>query len=197
MEETLVNFALKPHLIEAALSKIEEFIIGFCERMIEAARVKSEIFWFGDDFASAKGLIISPDYWRRFLKPVYRNVFALAKDRGMKVWFHSCGTFREVLPDLIDIGMDIWETVQVHLPGNDPKELKREYGKDITFYGGINSQNTLPYGSPEQVRAEVRERIEVLGKGGGYFCSSDHTIMPDVPFENVIALIDEAKNFRF
>ncbi len=84
----------------------------------------------------------------------------------------------------------------VHLPGNDPRELKREYGGDITFYGGINSQSTLPYGTIEQVRAEVRDRVRVLGKGGGYICSSDHTILPGVPFENVLAMIDEARKTR-
>jgi uroporphyrinogen-III decarboxylase len=101
-----------------------------------------------------------------------------------------------VLPDLIDIGMDVWETVQAHLPGNDPRELKKEYGNDITFYGAINSQKTLPYGTPRQVREEVRDRVRVLGRGGGYICSSDHAILPGVPFENVLAMIDEAKKIR-
>ena len=164
--------------------------------MIDASPAGVEIFWFGDDFASQTGMLLSPEHWRRYLKPVYARVFALAKSRGLKVWFHSCGTFRPVLPDLIDIGMDVWETVQAHLPGNDPAELKREYGRHITFYGGINSQLTLPYGTAEQVRAEVRQRVRVLGKGGGYICSSDHTILPGVPFDNVLAMIDEARKTR-
>jgi uroporphyrinogen decarboxylase len=193
MEETLVSLSLEPERIEAALGRIEEIILDFCRRMIAASGVRGEIFWFGDDFASQKGMILSPVQWRRFLKPVYARVFNLAKKHGMKVWFHSCGTFRPVFGDLIDIGMDIWETAQVHLPGNEPDVLKREYGKDITFYGGINSQTTLPYGTPEQVRSEVRERVRVLGKGGGYICSSDHAILADVPFDNVLAMIDEAR----
>jgi len=197
LEETLVNLAMKPGVIEAALARIEEFILGFSRRMIEAAAVQADIFWFGDDFAGQSGLLLSPEHWRRLLKPVYRKVFDLAHGHGMKVWFHSCGSFRPVLPDLIDIGMDVWETVQVHLPGNEPHVLKSEYGRFITFYGGINSQETLPHGTPEQVREEVRDRIRVLGKDGGYICGSDHTIMPDVPFENVIAMIDEARKWRW
>jgi uroporphyrinogen decarboxylase len=193
MEDTLVGLCQETALIEAALARIEEFVVGFCRRMIDAAGVEGEIFWFGDDFASQKGMLLSPDQWRRFLKPVYARVFALAKDEGMKVWFHSCGTFRPVFGDLVEIGMDVWETAQVHLAGNEPEVLKREFGRDITFYGGINSQTTLPYGSPPEVRAEVRERVRVLGKGGGYICSSDHTILPDVPFANVMAMIDEAR----
>jgi hypothetical protein len=196
MEETLTSLVIAPARIEAALARIECLVLGFAARMIDAAPQGPEIFWFGDDFASQQGMLLSPELWRRFLRPVYAKVFGLAKGRGMKVWFHSCGTFRPVLPDLIDIGMDVWETVQAHLPGNDPAELKREYGRDITFYGGINSQSTLPYGTPEQVRAEVRERVRVLGKGGGYICSSDHAILPGVPFQNVLALIDEARKTR-
>ena len=196
MEETLVSLALEPKRMEAALARIEEFILGFSRRMIEAAQEEAEIFWFGDDFASQKGMLISPETWRRFLKPVYGRIFALAKSGGMKVWFHSCGTFRPVMADLIEIGLDVWETSQVHLAGNEPDVMKREFGKDITFYGGINSQTTLPHGTTEQVRAEVRDRVRVLGKGGGYICSSDHSILPDVPFDNVIAMIDEARRTR-
>jgi uroporphyrinogen decarboxylase len=197
LEETLMNFHLQPEVMEAAVAKIEEFLVAHTERLLEAAQGQADIFWCGDDFATRNGPMISPQQWRRFLKPTYKKLFALGKSHGLKVWFHSCGTFQEVLPDLIEIGMDVWETAQVHLPGNEPEVLKREYGKDITFYGAVNSQKTLPFGTPEDVRAEVRERIRVLGRGGGYICSSDHTIMPDVPFENVLAMIDEAKKFRF
>jgi uroporphyrinogen decarboxylase len=196
MEDALIHLALSPALMEAAIERIVELVVGFSRRMMDAAPPAAEIFWFGDDFSSQTGMIVSPEHWRRYLKPAYARVFGLAKDRGLKVWFHSCGTFRPVLPDLIDIGMDIWETVQAHLPGNDPVELKREYGRDLVFYGGINSQQTLPYGTAEQVRAEVRERVRVLGKGGGYICSSDHTILPGVPFENVLVMIEEAKKTR-
>ena len=140
--------------------------------------------------------MISPEHWRRFLLPTYRRVFDLAKSVGMKVWFHSCGSFVEVLPDLIDIGMDVWETCQVHLDGNDPRRLKREFGSHITFYGAISTQQTLPFGLASDVRGEVRERIRVLGRGGGYICGPDHTIRPEVPVENVLALFDEAKSYR-
>ena len=139
--------------------------------------------------------MISPEYWRKYLKPTYRKIFDTAKNYGVKIWFHCCGTFRPVLPDLIDIGMDVWETVQVHLPGNEPEVLKREYGQQITFFGAINSQQTLPFGTPDNVRAEVRERVQVLGKGGGYICGPDHTVLPDVPIENVLPMLDEARKF--
>jgi uroporphyrinogen decarboxylase len=115
----------------------------------------------------------------------------------LKVWFHSCGQFRPVMGDLIDIGLDVWETVQTHLSGNEPEILKREYGDHITFFGGISTQTTLPFGSTDDVRREVRERIRVLGKNGGYICGPDHGIMPDVPLENVLAMYNEARKFKF
>jgi uroporphyrinogen decarboxylase len=197
MEKTLLHIAAEPALIEAAVARIEAFTLEFCRRLFSACGPEVDIFWYGDDFAAQRGMIISPQQFRRFLKPTYQKVFALAKGRGLKVWVHACGAFRPVLTDLIDIGMDVWETVQVHLPGNEPRELKRGYGKNLTFFGAVSTQNTLPKGTVAQVRAEVRDRIAVLGQGGGYICGGDHTIMPDVPIDNVLAMIDEARKFRF
>jgi len=124
---------------------------------------------------------------------MYAKLFALVKSYDVKVWFHSCGTFRPVFGDLVDVGMDVWETVQAHIPDNDPEYLKREYGKDISFFGAVSSQGTIPFGTPEDVRKEVRERFRVLGKGGGYIIGVDHSIQKNMPPENLFALFDEAK----
>jgi uroporphyrinogen decarboxylase len=99
--------------------------------------------------------------------------------------------------DYFDIGMDVWETVQAHLPGNKPDVLKREYGDHSTFFGGISTQTTLPFGTADDVRREVRERIRVLGKNGGYICGPDHGIMPDVPLENVLPCMMRSANLNF
>jgi uroporphyrinogen decarboxylase len=197
LENTLVNFACQPRLIETAVRQTEEFTLEFFRRLCEATSGLAEVAYYGDDFATQRGLLVSPEHWRRFLKPTYKKVFELLKSHGLKVWFHSCGQFRPVMGDLVDIGMDVWETVQTHLPGNEPEVLKREYGDHITFYGGISTQRTLPFGTVTDVRREVRERIRVLGKKGGYIVGSDHGIMPDVPMENVLAMFDEARRFRF
>lgn len=195
-EETLTKLYTEPKIIEAAISHLETFLLGHSRRMLEATKGLVDFYWISDDFASARNLMMSPEHWRKYLKPTYRRIFDLAKSYGVKIWFHCCGMFRSVLPDLIDIGMDLWETVQVHLPGNEPEVLKREYGQDITFFGAINTQQTLPFGTPDDVRSEVRERVRVLGKGGGYICGPDHSILPDVPIENVIAMLDEAKKVQ-
>ncbi len=192
-EEALTNLYLEPSLMEASIKKIEEFLLEYTTLLCQAANGIAEILYFGDDFASQRGLLISPEHWRKFLLPTYRKIFDIGKSFDLKIWFHSCGTFRPIMSDLIDAGMDVWETVQVHLPGNDPEELKREYGKHICFFGAISTQTTLPHGTVEEVRSEVRSRINVLGENGGYICGSDHGIMPDVPIENVLAMIDEAR----
>lgn len=195
-ETALMNLSAEPVLMEAAIWRIEEFTLEFARRSLDATAGMADIFWYGDDFATQRGMLLSPEQWRRFLKPTYRRVFALARSYGVKVWFHSCGAFRPVLPDLIDCGMDVWETVQTHLDGNEPEGLKRDFGRDLSFYGGVSTQTTLPFASPEAVRSEVRERVRVLGENGGYICGPDHGIMPDVPIENVLAMIDEARRYN-
>ncbi len=139
--------------------------------------------------------MISPEHWRRFLKPKFAELFDLGKRAGKFVWFHSCGDITEVLPDLIDIGMDVWETVQLHTLPISPEELKRDYGKHITFFGAINTQR-LPFATPPEVTEEVKRCIEALGKDGGYICGPDHHIKPDVPPENAVALFAAAGAFR-
>jgi len=193
MEQALVLMHTAPAVIEAAVSYIEGFLLAEMRRVLETCGHLAQFYWCGDDFSTQRGIMISPEAWRRFLKPVYAKMFSLVKSFGLGVWFHSCGTFRPVLPDLVDLGMDVWETVQVHLEGNDPHVLKREFGRQITFFGAISCQHTLPFGTPEEVRAEVRERVKVLGKGGGYICGPDHSIQKNMPPRNLAALWDEAR----
>lgn len=196
MENCMVNMYLNPQVIEATLAHIENFYLEYYRRYFEATAGKADIFSMGDDFATQRGIMISPEHWRKYLKPTYKKIFELAKSYDLYVWFHACGTFKEVMPDLIDIGMDVWETVQAHLPGNEPEYIKKEYGKHITFYGAINTQHTLPFGTENQVRAEVRERIDILGENGGYICGPDHHIKSMVPVENTIAMYDEIRKYN-
>jgi uroporphyrinogen decarboxylase len=195
MERALENLAWRPELIEAAVDRLERFYLEFHPRFLDATAGLLDIFNLGDDFAHDKGLMINPATWRRIFKPVIARAFAMAKARGLRTWFHCCGAIREIIPDMIEIGLDVLEPCQVHLPGMAPEELKREFGKDLTFFGAINTQNTLPFGTPDDVRAEVRERVRVLGEGGGYIVSSDHSVMVDVPVENVLAMYEAAGSY--
>ena len=193
MEQAMTNMHSQPALIEAAVERISAYVMEAAERTIRATLGQADIFRYEDDFGTQRGLMISPAHWRRFFKPVYARVFGLAKSFGLKTWLHACGSFVEVLPDLIDIGMDVWETSQFHLAANEPRRLKRAFGASMTFYGGISTQSTLPRGSTDSVRREVRERIDVLAGDGGYICGPDHLLRGEVPRENLLAMIDEAR----
>jgi uroporphyrinogen decarboxylase len=195
MEEAMFKMRAEPTVFEAILERVCDHTIAFCQRLLAACGDALPILCLGDDFATQRGLMISPSLWRVFLKPRYARLFALGKSAGKFVWFHSCGDITAVLPDLIEIGMDVWETVQLHALPLSPETLKREFGRHLTFFGGVNTQR-LPFISPAEVRAEVTHCIEVLGKGGGYICGPDHHIKPDVSPQNTLALFDTARAFR-
>ena len=117
----------------------------------------------------------------------------LAHETGLKVFLHSDGGIRPLIPDLIEAGIDILNPIQPQAAGMNPAQLKRDFGERLCFHGAIDTQRTLPFGSVDEVKAEVRERIETLGKGGGYILAPVHTIEPDVPIENVLAIYDSAR----
>jgi len=196
MEEGLIKFYSHPNVVEAVLDHITKFYLDFIDNLIKKCGEYLDFIGLGDDFAGQRGMLISPEQWRKFLRPIYKKLFERVKQNNLLVWFHSCGSIREVLPDLVDLGLDVWETVQLHLPGNDPKELKKEFGKYITFAGGINTQSTLPFGTPLKVKREVREVASILGKNGGYICGPDHTPQDDIPVENLVALYEEAHKIK-
>ena len=194
MEETMLRMYDAPEVIHACVERIEHFVLGSMKRLMDLCADDAVFFWCGDDFATQKSMMIAPHSWKKFLLPTYKKMFALIKSHGLRVWFHSCGALRPVVAELVDAGMDVWESVQFHLEGNDPAELKREFGKHVTFFGGISTQGVLPFGTPEDVRKQVRERIRLLSSGGGYICGPDHSVQKNIPPENLWALFDEAKN---
>jgi len=192
MEEAMVKMMTSPGLFEAVIEQVTELTAAICERYLEACGEEIDIFQIGDDFATQRGLMISPAKWRQFIKPRLARLIEIGKHHDKLIWFHSCGDITDVLPDLIDMGIDVWETVQLHTLPISAQKLKQEYGHHLTFFGGINSQK-LPFSSLSAIEAEVRECVEILGKNGGYICGPDHTINTDVPPENTIALFQTAR----
>jgi uroporphyrinogen decarboxylase len=197
METALYNLAAAPELLQAGAERIAELNIGLLRAVHAAAPGKLDVFATADDLATQRGLMFSPATWRQVFKPTLARQFAAGKQLGLITWIHACGDVSAILPDLIEIGLDVLEPTQAHLPGMRPERLKREFGKDLTFFGGISTQTTLPFGTPEDVRREVRERIRVLGSGGGgYVAGPDHTVLDGVPPENVLALYEEVGSLR-
>lgn len=195
MEEAMAKMLVEPAAFEACVEQVFRFSIEYVEHFVATVGPKLDILYLADDFASQRGLLMDPLLWRKFLKPRYAKLFDIGKKMGIPVWFHSCGDITAVLPDLIEIGMDVWETVQLHALPVTPGKLKQHYGRDIAFFGAVNTQS-LPFKTPEAVAEEVRRCIDALGRGGGYICGPDHHIKPDVPAANTVALFDAAREYR-
>jgi len=195
MDRGLLYMSSRPDLIHATVEKIGIFLEDFYSRMAKATFEHFDILCFGDDFAMQNSLLISPGKWKEYFLPLWKRLFAIGHKYNMKVMMHMCGAVYPVLADLIDAGLNIYEVVQVSAKGMEPEKLKKEFGKDLAFYGAIDVQQELFSGTPEEVRKKVRETIDILGKGGGYILSSSHLLTDDIPVENVIAMYDEAGNY--
>ena len=196
METGLLNIAARPEVIEATIAHIGDFLEEYYRRFARAGRGHFEILAWGDDFASQQSLLLRPELWRKWFLPIWERLFAIAHENGMKAALHSCGSVRAILGDLVDIGLDILENVQVMAAGMDPAELKQEFGRHLTFYGGMDTQEILPLGSPDDVRREVRRLIQILGKNGRFIFCTTHYLMDDVPIENALAMDEEARSYH-
>jgi len=188
MDRLLMDLILNPKLVEALVSKLLEFHLEHNRCIFEVAADKIDIFMIGDDFGSENGLLISPANFRRFFKPALQKLIDLAKKFNLKVMLHSCGAVRELIPDFIEIGVDILNPVQTSARGMNPKELKREFGKYLSFHGSVDIQRILRFGTPEKVREEVKSLIKVLGEEGGFILAPSHNLQPDIPIGNIIAM---------
>jgi uroporphyrinogen decarboxylase len=145
-------------------------------------------FYFGDDYGQQNSLLMSPECWRKYIKPGLKLMFEPVKRAGKFVALHSCGNISEILPDLIEIGLDVYQTVQPEI--YDLKHIKNKYGADLSFWGGISTQRDLPFAAPDKIKTIVNETIHVLNNNGGYIAGPTHQVPSDAPVENVIALIE-------
>ena len=148
-------------------------------------------FYFGDDYGQQQGMLMSPDTWRTFIKPGLKTMFSAVKNAGRKTALHSCGNVREILGDLIEIGLDIYQTVQPEI--YDLPALKNDFGADLTFWGAVSTQRDLPFLQPDEIKRLVTETIDTLGSSGGYIAAPTHKIPGDVPVENVIAFAEAVR----
>jgi len=190
VDQILMDFVMNPDIAEYLFRRIAEFYLEYARRTFEAAGGGIDIFMTGDDFGTQNGLFVSPEMWRDFLRPGFRAFIELGKKYGCKVAHHSCGSIKPIIPDMIECGLDILNPVQPDVHDMDRRELKRLFGDRLSFHGSISIQRTLPFGTPEDIRAEVRERFETLGPSGGFIFCTAHNIQADTPVENVVALFE-------
>jgi uroporphyrinogen decarboxylase len=188
LEQFLSDLLLQPAMAQCLLEHIVHYYLEYNERVFRAAEGTIDIFFMGDDMGTQTGLWVSPKMYRSFFKESFRRFIELAHRYGIKVMYHTCGNVTALVPDFIDCGLDILQSLQP--AAMDLAALKREYGAHLAFQGGIDIQETMPQKSPAEVADEVRRRAETLGRGGGYIFCTAHNLLPDVPTENLIALFE-------
>lgn len=190
LENMMVQMAENPAFAHYLVRKFTDYYKEDWRRAIEASGGKIDIMLQLTDLGTQIAPLMSPDMFREFIKPYAKELFDVAKAAGVHCMFHSCGSCISFIPDLIEIGMDILNPIQVSAKNMDPLRLKREFGSTIAFHGAIDEQKTLSVAQPEEVRAEVLEAKRILGEGGGYILCSTHLLQDDTTIENILALYD-------
>jgi uroporphyrinogen decarboxylase len=191
MERFLLDLAADAKMAQALMEMVLEVQLVKMERYLDEVGEYIDVVCIGDDFAGQQAPLISPALFRAMIKPYLKRYCELIKRKtSAPLHLHSCGAVRDLLSDLIDIGVDIINPVQVSAAGMDPAVLKKKFGKSLSFWGGIDTQRILPYGTPEDVRNEVTRISRILGKGGGYVLNPVHNVQPDVPPQNILAMYE-------
>jgi len=197
METFLLNMAMDPDFARAVLERITNYCKQLMGHFLDQLGDNVDIIKIGDDLGIQKGLMISPEMYRDILKPFHADFIDFIKSRTRaKILFHSCGDVAPLIGDFIEIGVDILNPIQTSTGSiSDLPSLKKNFGKNIVFCGGIDTHRILPFGSVEDVRQEVHRVMQILGPGGGCMISAVHTVMNDVPPENILAMVDAVEEF--
>jgi uroporphyrinogen decarboxylase len=189
MTQLLMDMVERAEFVEELLDRIlHEWNLPIIEQQLALG---VDGFYFSDDWGSTMGLLFSPRMWRRFIKPRLAVMYDRCQQAGAVVGQHSDGAVQSLFPHLIEMGLQVYNPMSPSIM--DPETMKATFGDALCFYGGIDVEHTLPFGSPDDVRGEMRSRAAIMGQGGGYILQSSHTILEDVPMENVVAYIDEVR----
>ncbi len=191
MENYFVKMYTDPDVVEAVTERVTDFYLRINERLFTQAKGKIDMFFFGNDFGSQRDLLISPECFNRFVMPSFVKFTQQAHRHGMKVLLHSCGSIARVIPQLIDAGVDALHPIQAKAAGMDAVTLSKQYNGKIVFVGGVDTQELLPFGTPQQVRDEVHRLRDLFGPN--YVVSPSHeSILPGVSHDNILAMAEAA-----
>jgi uroporphyrinogen decarboxylase len=188
MERFLMDLATDPSLPVYIMDRLTEVYLENTRRVLDLAGDQVDVVYFYDDVSTQESLMMSKRMWRRCVRPYHVKLADLAHAYGKLVMYHCDGAVYPLIPELIDLGVDILNPVQPDAKGMDLASLKRDFGDQLSFHGGVDIRNVLPHGTPEEVAAAVRECVGLLGPNGGYILCSAHHIQPDTPVENVLAM---------
>jgi len=196
MEQFFVDTIRHPDIAYEIMRHVADFYMGMLERVMATCGDGIDLVWTSDDMGGQHGLLLSKRTWRDLIAPHHERLNRRIHELGSRVMYHSCGDVRPLIGDLIEIGMDVLDVLQFSADGMEPQEIKATFGDRLCFHGGIDVQTTLPFGTEEEVRQVVRERIKVLGQGGGYILTPSHSVQVDTPPENIVAVYAEAGSLR-
>ena len=194
-ENFMADLVLEEAVAECILEHISNYYLEYNRRFFEAAAGTIDIFFMGDDMGTQASTWVSPEMYRKYFKKRLAAYCELAHRYGAKTMYHTCGNVAPLVGDFIEAGLDILQSLQPQALGDQLAVLKSQYGKDLSFQGGIDIQGVLPNGTRADVAEHVRQRAEILGAGGGYIFGTAHNILPDTPTENIVALVEAYRKF--
>jgi len=196
LEKLLLDLLMEPEYLNPLLDKIMNINLITGKKLIEAG---ADILWAGDDFGSQSGMMMDTETWRRHFKPRIKYLFEEFKkvNPNIKIAWHSCGSILPIIPDFIEIGLDILNPLQPLAHGMNPEFLVSEYGRDLVFFGGIDIQELLPNGPVSKIKDEVKRRIEIFGRYNSYIIAPAHNIQPDTPIEHILAFFEAALLYKY
>jgi len=187
---------MNPELVHAVMDKMMEFYLAQTCRILEAAEGRIDMVYIADDLAGQHGLLISPEMFEQFIKWRWKDFNDAIKERfgdHIKFLYHCCGAIEQLIPGLIEMGVDILNPIQPKAAGMEPQGLKDNFGEQLCFCGGFDIQDRLPNGTPKEVKDEARRLVRILGKEGGYIASAAHAVQADTSVENVLAMVENFK----
>lgn len=194
MEQFLIDIYDRPEIAEAISRKVTEFYLARAERVLEAAGGRIDVIGSGGDIGGQQTMMLSPEKWRRHIKPYTAQLISTFKKRGLATFYHSDGAITPVIDDFVEIGLDILDPIQVGAAGMTPEELFPRFGDRISFHGAIDEVELLPHATPDEVYAETRRVIKILGANHGYIVSPTHQVQGDTSPENILAILRAAND---
>ncbi len=190
MENLLMDMILNPDFVHQLMNAICEYNLKMIDIYLEYDVLDG--MYFGDDWGQQKGLIMGPALWREFIKPYLTRMYQRVKSKGKYVLQHSCGDIEQIFPDLIDIGLDVYQTFQPEI--YDIEKVKKQFGDRLSFWGGISTQTLLPMATAQRVKEETIRILKIMSQSGGYIAGPTHAVPGDVPPENIIAMVEVLQN---
>ncbi len=197
MERFMMDLYENPDIVEAICSHVEDYYYNRAVRVLEAADGKIDVIGSGGDIGGQEGMMISPDVWRKRIKKHTAGLITPFRERGLMTFYHSCGSLVPVINDLIEIGLNFLDPIQITAADMTPENLFGKFGDRLSFHGAIDEVELLPHATPDEVYKETTRIIDVLGKNSGFIVSPSHQVQGDTSPENIVAIFEAVKNYKY